>query len=124
LVGEDGADTIEGFDGSDALVGGVGGDVLTGGRGIDGYYGQGGDDLFIFRATDLEAGVRDYLWDYSNVAGNNDQIRFEGIAQGSVSYAQQGSDVIISIALTGGGVATILAANTTVATVQADIQFP
>jgi len=124
LVGEDGADIIEGFDGSDAIVGGAGADLLSGGRGIDGYYGQGGDDVFVFAVADLEPGVRDYLWDYSNVAGDNDQIRFEGIAQNSVSYEQQGGDVIISIQLAGGGIATILAANTTVAVVQADVHFP
>lgn len=123
ISGGAGADVLEGSDGSDAVNGNAGADVLRGGRGLDGLYGEGGNDTFLFDVSDLEANVRDYLWDYSNVAGNDDQIRFVGVQSSAVSLAQDGANVIISIALSGGGVASILVGSSTVAAVQADLLF-
>ena len=116
-------DLLEGFDGSDAVNGNAGNDTIRGGRGIDGLYGEAGDDTFVFAASDLEAGVRDYLWDYSNAAGNNDSIRFTGVSASAVPLIQEAGDTIISIALQGGGLASILVFNTPLAAVQADLVF-
>ena len=118
-----GNDVVEGFDGSDAVNGAAGDDVIRGGRGLDGLYGETGDDTFLFDISDLEANVRDYAWDYANAAGNNDRFRFTGVQQNAVTLAQEGGDVIISIALAGGGTASVFVFNTTVGAVQADLIF-
>jgi Ca2+-binding RTX toxin-like protein len=61
-----GGDSLMGRGGSDVLVGGIGSDSLTGGL---------GNDSFDFTALNQGG---DKIYDYSNVSGNNDTLRFEG----------------------------------------------
>jgi serralysin len=98
MLGFDGADVFFGDAGNDFMGGLSGNDVMVAGLGSDTMWGDGGDDVFVFRQADLGNGMADVVNSFGEVAGNFDQLRFEGVAQANVSIIQQGADVLISFA--------------------------
>ncbi|MCT8161200.1 calcium-binding protein [Pseudoruegeria sp. SHC-113] len=96
LRGGAGNDLLYGNNGDDSLNGGADNDILAGGAGNDTLRGGAGEDRFLFRAgegadviIDFEIGL--------------DELKFDGIAGGmaGLSFADQGSDLLITVA--GGG---------------------
>jgi Ca2+-binding RTX toxin-like protein len=110
LRGSKSADSLIGGDGDDRIDGGAGNDVLWGGRGNDGLTGGSGNDTFEFNVGDGSDLIRDFA------AG--DAIAIYGYTAAQ-SVTQVGSDV--KLVLSQSDQITLL--NTTVASVQAALQF-
>jgi Ca2+-binding RTX toxin-like protein len=104
MFGEDGIDIMLGEDGNDFLGGQAGNDWIVGGRGADTMWGDEGDDFYVFNINDLQNGVQDVINSFGELLGNNDRIRFEGIASGSVSVSQQGVNALVSFNGTSGSI--------------------
>lgn len=105
-LGGTGNDTLKGNDGDDQLTGGDGNDTLTGGADAD---------LFRF-ATD-ETG-NDTITDFDLGEGDSISISSED-GDADLSFAQNGSDVLISYDNDFGGTNTITVQNALLADVQA-----
>ena len=119
LAGLGGADTLSGFDGDDLLQGGagadeldggLGNDTLQGGTGSDQLEGGGGTHLFKFQLGDGSDTVVDLT------AGETVQINGYTAAQ---SITQAGPNVVLVLS----GTDQLTFSNTTVAAVQAAVQF-
>lgn len=80
LRGGSGNDRLTGNASGNALWGGDGNDTLSGGAGADRLTGGLGNDCFVFGTPKLGA---DLIEDFSNVAGNNDILHFQGTAFGN-----------------------------------------
>ncbi len=120
FYGWSGNDYLDGRDGADWLFGGIGEDSLVGGRGADQLFGEGGSDVFLFTLTDLQAGVRDVVNDFADGA---DLLRFHGLTPGTFGQGQFGADVLLWVALAGGGYGEVLVRNTTLAALADQIVF-
>lgn len=80
LVGYEEDDTLYGYSGDDTLLGGVDDDILVGGEGSDTYVFSLGDGLDVINDT----------------SGTLDRISFDAtVAASSVTYAQDGDDLVI-----------------------------
>jgi Ca2+-binding RTX toxin-like protein len=79
LLGDDGANVLEGLAGGDYLWGDGEDDTLIGGLGQDNMYGEDGADVFKFYKEDLgtDMATADYLGDFDWLAG--DKIDLTGI---------------------------------------------
>jgi Ca2+-binding RTX toxin-like protein len=102
LTGGAAADSLLGDDGNDTISGGAGNDMLTGGA---------GNDVFLFNAGDGSDTVTDLA------AGDQVKISGYGAAQ---SITQVGGDVVVVFSAND----QITFQNTTVAVVQAALDFP
>ena len=94
LAGNNGVDTMDGMAGNDVLLGGLGADILSGGGGSDG-----------FEYTNANQGG-DTVTDYTNLAGNNDSLRFLGTAFGGL--AKGALDASRFVANTSGAATTVV----------------
>lgn len=94
LLGNAGSDNLQGMAGNDLIEGGAGSDFLVGGLGND-----------RFRFTALTQGI-DRIADFTNAAGNNDVLNFEGDAFGGLAA---GSLAANRFTANAAGVATTLA---------------
>ena len=121
LYGEDGADTLQGGAGNDVMLGGANNDTLHGGLGNDAYYGEAGNNIFAFVRAEMANGDADSIWDWD---APSDTIQIFGATAANISTAVVGGDVLIAVALVGGGTANIFVRGTTDnAAVFNDIQF-
>jgi Ca2+-binding RTX toxin-like protein len=119
LAGGAGNDMIFGRDGQDYIRGGLGGDYLWGGNGQT----DSADDTFSFFASDLQAGVRDYVFDFT---GGNERIEWVGIGAAQLNFASYTSGATSGVFVTadfGGGTAELFFYNTTIAQLQASSVF-
>lgn len=80
LGGGDGDDELIGGDGDDSLAGGFGSDILDGGEGADVYH------------LGLNDGGVDFIFDSDGGA-----LIFDGVDQDSISFAQNGDDLTLSV---------------------------
>jgi len=101
LFGLAGDDWLYGQAGADTLYGGTGSDQILGGSGADFLYGEAGNDQFWFLAADFAVGVVDRIMDWG-VGGGFDYLRFEGIAQNALTFANNGGNVEITYNLLPG----------------------
>jgi Ca2+-binding RTX toxin-like protein len=106
-----GNDAIYGAAGNDTLSGGDGNDTISGGAGNDTLSGSTGNDVFLFNAGDGSDTVTDLA------AGDQVKISGYGAAQ---SITQVGGDVVVVFSAND----QITFQNTTVAVVQAALDFP
>jgi Ca2+-binding RTX toxin-like protein len=106
-----GNDAIYGAAGNDTLSGGDGNDTISGGAGNDTLSGSTGNDVFLFNAGDGSDTVTDLA------AGDQVKISGYGAAQ---SITQVGGDVVVVFSTND----QITFQNTTVAVVQAALDFP
>jgi serralysin len=97
LFGGSGDDLILGSVGDDYLEGNPGNDRLNGGIGSDTLIGGLGNDTFTFSAA-LNASNLDHVFDFSNVAGNNDNIHLDHRFFGGVTNANLASTVFFGAA--------------------------
>lgn len=105
LDGRSGNDTLEGGDGDDVLLGYLGDDVLTGGEGADYLEGGDGNDTYVFTFGDGNDTVLE-------LAGTGtDILRLKNIASTDVSFARDGSDLVLSIANGAGGAIRLISSN-------------
>jgi Ca2+-binding RTX toxin-like protein len=77
IVGNAGNNVINGAAGNDRLDGQGGNDSLNGSLGNDKILGHAGNDSFVFNSALNAATNVDTIYDFSNVAGDNDTIRLE-----------------------------------------------
>ena len=119
LTGGSGVDTLYGMDGNDILLGGAGNDTLggfanddtiNGGTGADYLIGGTGNDTFQFAAGDGQDVVHDLA--------SGDIVRISGYSSAQ-SVTQAGADVVLTLS----GTDQITFKNSTVAAVQASIQW-
>lgn len=98
LVGGTGDDQLDGGASRDSLIGGTGDDLLRGGGGDDTYYVALGDGIdTIDETTTTDTGA-----DGIGTADDFDAIRFaEGINQADLSFAVDGTDLLINIGSSG-----------------------
>jgi serralysin len=83
LTGDSADNTIHGNNGDDIVNGRSGNDMLIGGLGEDRLRGELGDDAFYY-FSQAEGG--DAILDFnSNIAGNNDVLRFRGTSFGGLA---------------------------------------
>jgi Ca2+-binding RTX toxin-like protein len=119
ITGSNQADYIEGGDDDDILHGGAGADTIDGGAGIDVIRGDLGDDQLI-------GGAGNDIFQFGQADGNDtiadftagDTLQISGYASAQ-SITQSGGDVVIVFSSTD----QITLQNTTVAMVQAGLQF-
>jgi len=121
LYGEFGADLVHGSMGNDTLYGGDGADVVRGGQDNDLMYGDAGDDWMSGDRGDdtiWGGGGADsfHIWGASDLDKVMDFNRAEGdrvlVSEGATySFAQIGSDVVISIS--GGAQMVLVGVSTT-----------
>ncbi len=123
LIGSGQADGLYGSAAGNYIYAGGGNDWIVGRQGADNLIGEGGADTFVFNIADLQAGVRDVIEDFSETGGNFDYIRFEGLTPGTFGIGQFGSDVLMWVALSGGGFGELLVKNTTLAAVSDQYYF-
>ena len=110
IRGYGGNDILEGRGGNDRIYGGAGNDTLIGGTGNDTLSGGIGNDVFQFAAGDAQDVVTDLQL--------GDVVKISGYASAQ-SLIQVGTSVVLS--LSSSDKITIL--NSSVATVQAALQF-
>ncbi|MGE5564190.1 MAG: hypothetical protein ACM3ZV_12930 [Bacillota bacterium] len=110
LQGNDGSDTLRGGQGDDTIDGGADADHLYGGFGNDLLVGGAGNDIFGFGQGD----AKDVITDFTS----GDLVQVNGYASAQ-SITQSGADVVV--VFSADDQITLL--NTTVATVQAGMQF-
>jgi Ca2+-binding RTX toxin-like protein len=122
LFGDAGSNQLYGQNGNDFLIGNAGDDVLFGGAGANELLGGAGNDAFDFYAFELQADIKNTIDDFSFAAGNTDHLYLFGVSSGNVSFTPLATGTNINIA-TGGGTATIFAANASLANVQSHTSF-
>jgi Ca2+-binding RTX toxin-like protein len=111
LYGRDGNDILDGRGGNDYLSGGTGANTLTGGT---------GNDTFRFDTSDFASGVRSTITDFHETAGTDfDALVLQGTAA-AYSFANQGSDVLVTHNASGG---TILVQNFTTAALADQVSY-
>lgn len=96
-------ETITGGAGDDSVEGRGGDDILSGGSGNDLLSGSGGNDLYRFGLGDGDDIVREYT-NGNNGWGGIDMVEFgQGVAPAdiSVTAAESGTDLVLTIAATG-----------------------
>ncbi|WP_407519751.1 alkaline phosphatase [Methylobacterium oryzisoli] len=108
LFGEEGDDFLGAGSGSDYLSGGIGNDALYGEEGSDLLFGNAGDDLLMGGAGGDTFAVgrgdgRDVIRDFTVAGAERDVIAFNSGVFGSfaavqAASAQQGGDVVITVA--------------------------
>jgi Ca2+-binding RTX toxin-like protein len=98
--------TLVGGGGDDALTGRNGGDILIGGTGDDVLSGGGGDDTYRFGLGDGHDIVREYTSAFNGWGGLDTIELGAGIAPSDivVSQADNGSDLVLTIAATGDSI--------------------
>jgi Ca2+-binding RTX toxin-like protein len=100
LEGGEGRDTVRGGQANDVLIGGAGDDWLAGDKGDDTVTGgTGADTFFVAGASGL-----DRVTDFSLAEG--DRVMVE--AGSSYTFAQVGSDTVVTLAGAGGGAQMVL----------------
>ncbi|MGY0195974.1 type I secretion C-terminal target domain-containing protein [Leptothrix sp. BB-4] len=111
LMGDGGANRLDGLAGDDQIVGGAGADSLFGGAGNDVLSGGAGADVFAFQSKETGA---DRITDFSALEG--DQIDLTRLLQGvAIDWSSPGSagqylklfqvgdDAVLKVSLKGGG---------------------
>ncbi|HHS94685.1 MAG TPA: hypothetical protein ENK63_05050, partial [Rhodobacterales bacterium] len=90
LIGDGGANKLQGLDGNDDLQGKGGDDLLIGGRGDDTLTGGAGGDTFLFRRGDGNDTITDF-------AAAEDHIKIRGARDlADLDFTASGGDVEIS----------------------------
>ncbi len=92
IRGADGADQLVGGGGDDSLFGDAGDDLFIGGAGANTLYGGDGNDVFAHYATD----GNNIVVEAANAVGSDqDVIYFADALLSSLSFYQDGSDLVI-----------------------------
>lgn len=92
IKGSKGDDWLTGLAGADKIDGDKGSDYLFGGEGDDLLIGSHGDDYFVFE----EDGSSDFVKDFNLGNKGSDYIAVDEALMGSVSWEQDGKNLIVS----------------------------
>ncbi len=111
ITGSSGNDTIRGGSGNDTVNGGDGNDMFFSGAGADSLTGGAGSDSFFFEFTGggSFATIADFtpgadLLDFRGVSGGSTLAQL--FANGNLSFAENGTDTVISYDIDGAAGAT------------------
>ena len=91
LYGEVGRDSLIGGAGNDSLFGGFGADMLNGSAGTDTLAGGEGADLYQYASGNGSDTI-----DNSSVDSEIDSVQFTNIASDSLTFAQNGNDLVFT----------------------------